>query len=1270
MKNILIIILFFACTALSATNTWQGDDNDSASFWICPNNWSDGVPTADDDVVINSGAVACSLHNSQVAVCSTVTITADYSGQFKLSVGSKFTASAGFITNGTGIHRFNDSIWVGGDFYIDDGAGTLYTTTGKLMHYKSGNITFAKASTQWRSIFCAYPDQVDSIKDWGSLCGIAGLSGNAGAFYTLGGTLSVMDTVTTIVAADNDEFLIELAPTTINGTGMFYATPTVAAVACTTFLDTMASMCSGGILLAPSSSGTGTWYITTTGNIAMANAPLIITTTSGVASTAITLTANDDTVSVKTWRTGVDNNGTSFTGNYGSAVISADTLDDSTYTTGTVTKNMGSSHWIIAGNVFQNKSATVDAGTSLLTLTGAGAVCRLKSFGKWLAYDIEQNSTGTYYLSDSLQCNDLTIIDGAFTSNGQNIRLTGDLVSDGDNNFVLSKWATFTGKNVNFTIGTSGTATTTACSLNAIDSISLSLGASATLGRFICPDSGTVTWTSGDTVTISSVAAADWSGAKMTKWKPSSTGLFTIIPPSDLSPTKMSLSRIAAKDHILYMGSKTNVDGGGNVNAWFNKVVLNDFCSSSIDDTIDSLYYTIEYDSTKTAMPMVIIMPGWDGTRDNITSDPMNRLADSGLVVIGIDMRGRQSNRGDGIGGKKSQGTIDAGAREIYDIYDVVKDAKTKYAAFADTTSIAIVGYSGGGGNVLSYMAKFPDNVGLLIDYFGISDYGFSATNGWWATNESDRINIETRIGGSPSDSLRRYRARESLIGLKNSNARLRIFHDSADSRVPVRNSRLAKIAYPDAVYSESDPSDAIRWIHGYPDIGSGIVSAESLWIQDLKSGTYKTASYNLSLKVLGFIKTKDFFIMLDSGTTNTCSLDISSGNKKFTIRNTDTTRTTFTAHITHYVSNGVHTITGDTSLTLTATSGSINFNYQVISGVTKSYYVDYLKPIIGIGLTDADAVLSISFENVSGATVYDSTDKQRNGFMTNATITSGKYGNGAYLDGTGYIALSQKGIAADSVSANQRELTFMFWVKPDTCLSTDAIWAENDNNSYWQNMIACGKWYTRDSSTGQTGPRNNDLTLAPAPTNHEWHHITFVYSVSRGIKAYYLDGILRASTSTSIDRLTLGRFSEEPRIGYDVMDGSSTKYRGYLDEVKVFHRALTAPEIIRCMNNRQAISIYPASGDTSGGDTVTMYGTRFDSTDRGGSISIASSVLNWTYDSLIFITLADTAGSVNAIVSNADGQGDTTSYLYTVPSPTALDIINNYIRIYIGIGL
>ena len=245
----------------------------------------------------------------------------------------------------------------------------------------------------------------------------------------------------------------------------------------------------------------------------------------------------------------------------------------------------------------------------------------------------------------------------------------------------------------------------------------------------------------------------------------------------------------------------------------------------------------LNYDSARTNAPIAVVMHGYSAATGSLNTIRANaqRLRDAGFFVVSVAMRGR-----DGLDGVR-----DSGGLEIYDIYDAVEAVKANYANYLDATNISITGYSGGGGNAMSALTKFPDYFRAGSAFFGISDYGYDTTNGWYYEGSGFRPQLNTDIGdpttGNPA--VRdRYLARASNLAAKNNPySEIHLFvnadeptcppiHDTsyhdmavAAQSVPGEFKNITVHIGVAGTYQDfnrngiNDPNEQQYWPHGYP---------------------------------------------------------------------------------------------------------------------------------------------------------------------------------------------------------------------------------------------------------------------------------------------------------------------------------------------------------------------------------------------------------------------------------------------------------------------
>jgi dienelactone hydrolase len=297
----------------------------------------------------------------------------------------------------------------------------------------------------------------------------------------------------------------------------------------------------------------------------------------------------------------------------------------------------------------------------------------------------------------------------------------------------------------------------------------------------------------------------------------------------------------------------------------------------------------LNYDNSNTAMPIAVVMHQFSQASGNFADYRANaqRLRDQGFFVLTVAMRGRDG----------SDGVRDSGGLEIYDIHDAVEYAKSTYGSLVDASNISITGYSGGGGNVLSAVTKFPDYFRAASSFFGMSDYGYDATNGWYnnGASSSHRAILNTDIGNPNTGGATvrdRYMARDSALASQNNPyTEIHLFVNGNEPVTPpvndttFKNNAVANASH-DGEFdnitvhiglvgtyhdfdndSVNDPNEQQYWPHGDPTADQQ-AAAEQWYLSRLLSGDIPEPVLNGSdtLFVAGFVKTKAFEAWLGDG--------------------------------------------------------------------------------------------------------------------------------------------------------------------------------------------------------------------------------------------------------------------------------------------------------------------------------------------------------------------------------------------------------------------
>jgi len=320
-------------------------------------------------------------------------------------------------------------------------------------------------------------------------------------------------------------------------------------------------------------------------------------------------------------------------------------------------------------------------------------------------------------------------------------------------------------------------------------------------------------------------------------------------------------------------------------NYWYQATV-----SANNDGPLD-LLAELNYNTGQANAPVAVVMHGYSPATGNLGNVRANaqRLRDHGFFAISVALRGRDG----------SDGVRDSGGLEIHDIYDAVEAVKADpaFAGLIDPTNVHITGYSGGGGNTMSALTKFPDYFRLGASFFGMSDYGFDPTNGWYnngaAANHLALMNSDV---GNPNTGgnavLDKYQARASNLASRNNPySEIHLFVNSSETTCPpvnntsYRDNAVAAASFAGefdnitvhagglGVYEDfngnsvNDPNELQSWPHGFPS--SNQQDAAELWYRDrLLAGTVPPPVLNNSdsLFVAGFVKTARFGLWLGDG--------------------------------------------------------------------------------------------------------------------------------------------------------------------------------------------------------------------------------------------------------------------------------------------------------------------------------------------------------------------------------------------------------------------
>ena len=243
--------------------------------------------------------------------------------------------------------------------------------------------------------------------------------------------------------------------------------------------------------------------------------------------------------------------------------------------------------------------------------------------------------------------------------------------------------------------------------------------------------------------------------------------------------------------------------------------------------------------------------------------------------------------------------------------------------------------------------------------------------------------------------------------------------------------------------------------------------------------------------------------------------------------------------------------------------------------------------PTIGIH-SDPDLIAWWTFDEGEGAIALD-----WSGHGNHATLVGSEWITPAALGDTAlrignYGAIQNLSYAASDLTA----VTVASWVR--TSRSTDQYIISFDRDNYWRLEI--------DGSGGGPGQVGWDVMTSAGQVDYGsitrvddglWHHIAGVFD--NGRLTIYIDGVAEPSATGGA---TFGsgntRFgfigANSEATGYDGARGGGSPISGEVDDIRIYHRALTQEEIVLVMRGdpRLAWAPSPADGSTPDVDSAT----------------------------------------------------------------------------------
>jgi hypothetical protein len=235
-----------------------------------------------------------------------------------------------------------------------------------------------------------------------------------------------------------------------------------------------------------------------------------------------------------------------------------------------------------------------------------------------------------------------------------------------------------------------------------------------------------------------------------------------------------------------------------------------------------------------------------------------------------------------------------------------------------------------------------------------------------------------------------------------------------------------------------------------------------------------------------------------------------------------------------------------------------------------------------------------------SGTLAADTAGDNPGILVNNPTWEAGKINGSLSFDGIDdYVSIADAASGSLDFSATD-SFTIALWLKTTTKTGSPVIFSKGQLTNHPPYYLL-----SLDETTGKLRFQICDGTIENTPLEGStdvadgiWHHVAIIRDATTHQLTIFVDG---QQQGTVADTTTASLDTPEPLLLGQVNDTSNRWYTGSLDDIKIYHKALTPLEIIAIWNNVEGIvesfwSFEEGTGtetiDTITGQSATFHGT------------------------------------------------------------------------------
>jgi len=229
-------------------------------------------------------------------------------------------------------------------------------------------------------------------------------------------------------------------------------------------------------------------------------------------------------------------------------------------------------------------------------------------------------------------------------------------------------------------------------------------------------------------------------------------------------------------------------------------------------------------------------------------------------------------------------------------------------------------------------------------------------------------------------------------------------------------------------------------------------------------------------------------------------------------------------------------------------------------------------------GVTYTDTCTGLNGTLLNGLAAYypfcgnanDQSGNGHNGTVTGATLTTDRFGNpnsAYYFDGSSSYIYA--GNISSLTNTSTSSTTVSFWMNSNSLLgiNSDLFDLRSTDNSAFQVYTNNNNNPGRIEGNSYNASISNGFsTISPNTlSNNQWYNVVYVTNNSTGHAILYVNGIQVADVTGSIGLLTNPKLNIGSR--YDAFNSRCCYFKGAIDDVCFWNRALTQTEITNLFN-------------------------------------------------------------------------------------------------------